>query len=356
MYAREVPREPRAEDPHADIAAALHDVSNALTIILGWVSEARSEEAPASVAHALGVIEDQARIAQSLARAAIGAAPPNLDAMESLDDVVRGALSALEVEASQAGVVLATESTARGVRVARPADVRQIVTNLVMNALAFSPRGGKVKVVVDAAPSTPVIEVSDEGPGIPEERRARIFEGGSSRAGGAGIGLRHSLSLARDGGGDLELLRSAQGTSFKLTWPRAGSRSIAPPPSKKDPVLAGTRVLVVEDDEHVTTLLEAALGARGAVVTIARDRSELSLALAAGQHDTALIDLSPIAADVQGAVDALRQSSPKATLVFISGSSAGLPDALVGEEVVWVRKPFEVSEIVSALVKAREGA
>ncbi len=354
-----MPQEPRAGDPHADIAAALHDVSNALTIILGWVAEARAAEAPLSVVHALEVIEDQARIAQSLARAAIGAAPLNLDAMESLDDVVKGALSALEVEASQAGVVLATESTARGVRVARPADVRQIVTNLVMNALAFSPRGGKVKVVVDAAPSTPVIEVSDEGPGIPEERRAAIFDGNSSRAGGAGIGLRHSLSLARDGGGDLELLRSAQGTSFKLTWPRAGSRSIAPPappPSKKDPVLAGTRVLLVEDDEHVTTLLEAALGARGAVVTIARDRSELSLALAAGQHDTALIDLSPIAADVQGAVDALRESSPQATLVFISGSSVGLPDAFVGEEVVWVRKPFEVSEIVSALVKGRQGA
>jgi CheY-like chemotaxis protein len=103
----------------------------------------------------------------------------------------------------------------------------------------------------------------------------------------------------------------------------------------------------------VTLLLGTALGARGAIVTVARDRAELTRALAAGQHDAALIDLSPIASDVRGAVDALRKSSPTAALVFISGSSVGLPDAFAGEGVVWVRKPFEVAEIVAAVLQAR---
>jgi len=118
-------------------------------------------------------------------------------------------------------------------------------------------------------------------------------------------------------------------------------------------VLSGTRVLIVEDDAHVTMLLETALGARGAVVTVARDARELEQAVADGEHDAALIDLSPIASDVEGAVAALRQRSPQAALVFISGSALGLPEALEEEGVRWVRKPFEVGELVEAVLSAR---
>jgi len=355
---REPAVKPAPDDPHADVAAALHDVSNALTIILGWVSEARVEPVdPVAVRQALQIIEDQARIARSLARSAIGADPAAVDVEEPLDEVVGAAIAALTVEATLKGVELRTETQGSLSRVARADDVRQIVTNLVLNALAFSPRGGRIRVELGESGTSASVVVQDDGSGIPVERRAGLFDGGSTREGGAGIGLRHARSLARAAGGDLELVTSplvtSGGARFCLTWPRARSRSMLPPPSRSVAVLEGTRVLLVEDDEHVTLLLGTALGARGAVVTIARDREELMRALSAGQHDAALIDLSPIAGDVRGAVDALRQSSPRAALVFISGSSVGLPDALVGEGVLWVRKPFEVGEIVAAVLQAR---
>jgi CheY-like chemotaxis protein len=361
LYVAGVHFQSAADDPHADIAAALHDVSNALTIILGWVADARTHAAiPPPVAQALELIEDQARIARGLARGAIGARPEAGDAEEPLllDGVVGGAVAALALEASQAGVTVkvarSDDSSPSLTRVPRAGDVRQIVTNLVMNALAFSPRGGHVEVRLESHGGMTSIVVEDDGPGVPEERSEAIFAGSSTRDGGAGIGLRHSLSLARAAGGDLELVgpREGSGASFRLTWPRTRAPSIMPPAARSTPVLDGRRVLVVEDDEHVTMLLEAALGARGALVTVARNRAELAVALAAGEHDTALIDLSPIAADVQGAVDALRHRSPHAALVFISGSSIGLPDALAAEGVVWVRKPFEVSEIVKAVLGA----
>ncbi len=347
---------PEADDPHADVAAALHDVSNALTIILGWVAEARapeSEGVSGPVAHALQVIEDQARIARSLARAAIGAAPAEVDREEVLDGVVGGAAAALSVEAALAGVEIVTETRGSLAHVSRGGDVRQVVTNLLLNALAFAPRGSRVTVELDITPVSALVTVQDEGPGVPVELRDGLFLGASGRAGGAGIGLRHARSLARAAGGDLSLAESPSGARFVLSWPRARSRSIAPPAARSAAVLSGTRVLVVEDDEHVSLLLSAALGARGALVTVARNRSELTLALESGEHDAALIDLSPIAADVGGAVAAMRQRSPRAALVFISGSSVGLPDALAAEQVLWVRKPFEVSEIVAAVLKAR---
>jgi CheY-like chemotaxis protein len=131
-------------------------------------------------------------------------------------------------------------------------------------------------------------------------------------------------------------------------------------------VLAGRRVLVVEDDGDVALLLESALSARGAHVVVARSAAELERA-AADRHDAALVDLSPIARDVQGALDALNRGSPGLAVVFISGSVAGLPESLAegdgdgvearegsARPVRWVRKPFEVSEVVAALLESRE--
>ena len=95
-----------------------------------------------------------------------------------------------------------------------------------------------------------------------------------------------------------------------------------------------------------------ALEARGAHVVVARNAEELASA-AAEEHDAALVDLSPIAGDVSGALEALRRGSPGLALVFISGSAAGLPEGLEVGVVSWVRKPFEVAEIVAALVESR---
>ncbi len=130
---------------------------------------------------------------------------------------------------------------------------------------------------------------------------------------------------------------------------------IALPPASapRSHVLAGTRILVVEDDVDVATLLEAALGARGAEVVVARTALELA-DRAGDEHDAALIDLSPIANDVRGAIESLRRGSPDLALVFITGSAIGLPE---GFEVgaLWVRKPFEMGEIVAALAETRAG-
>ena len=56
---------------------------------------------------------------------------------------------------------------------------------------------------------------------------------------------------------------------------------------------------------------------------------------------------------MSGAVELLRRGSPDVAIVFISGSSARLPDEVEEEGVRWVRKPFEIGEIVAALTETR---
>jgi CheY-like chemotaxis protein len=222
-----------------------------------------------------------------------------------------------------------------------------------LNALSVSPAGAPVRIY--ARPSGAgdvVIGVSDEGPGVAPDRRATLFDAGvTTRAGGAGIGLRHAAALAKKAGGSLSLVKADGGACFELTWPRApevSGRRASLPPSLRVP-LSGVRVLLVEDDDAVVDLLDTALSARGATVVSAKSPAAMREALASGSFDAALVDISPIRDDVVGALDAVRGSSPAVRVFVISGSApngASLPD---GYPAMWIRKPFEVREIVDAL-------
>ncbi len=367
------------EDAELSVSGALHDVSNALTVLLGWVAEARTEGAPQeTIEYALDVIDRRARMARDLARRAIGAAPPDAGEAE-VDAVVDDLLASLRVEAAHGTIKLARLRMAAFVKVRGASDVSHVLTNLLLNALAHAPSHSTVWVDLQASDTTVVIEVVDEGPGVAPARAVAVFEGDSTRKGGAGVGLRHARAVARAVGGDLELVPSltprtagapasgtgvmgasgallpsaARGARFRLTWPRSDARIPPPPPSlARVRPLEGKRVLLVEDDTDVIDLLETALGARGADVTVARTSAELARVLAPGSsppHDAALFDLSPIVDDVAGALASLAAHSPDATIVLITGSVGGLPEAISPEHVRWVRKPFEVGEVVAAL-------
>ena len=339
-------------DPHRDLAGVLHDVSNALTVLLGWVGEARAPGAtPEAIAYALTIIEQRARIGRDLARHAIGS--PRIDEQREVGEIVREVAEALLVEAQRAGVRLVVTGASSPDRVAKVAgalDVSQVLSNLVLNALAHAPRGGVVDVHVTIEDQRCAVLVSDDGPGVSVERREGIFQGDSLRPGGTGVGLRHSRALAQAWGGDVQLMQDeGRGARFRVTWPRVDAVPRPPVSSSRVNDLAGLRVLVVEDDVAVSQLLETALEARGADVTIVTTGVELTSCLERGPYDAALVDLSPIAANAPAALKALRVGSPDVTLVLVTGSADAAPDLVEGVEVELVRKPFEVREVLAIL-------
>lgn len=349
-----------ASDPRRDLAGVLHDVSNALTVLLGWVGEARSPEAtPEAVAYALTIIEQRARIARDLARVAIGS--PRIEHDKDVLALVDEVVAALRVEAQKVGCTLMRDG-AMTARVSGELELSQIVTNVVMNAIAHSPDGGVVAVRVSVLSEKIVIDVADEGPGVPPERREKVFRGDSLRPGGTGVGLRHSRALARNAGGDVEALEvdPELGACFRIHWPRADAIPRPPVSAARIADLEGMRVLVIEDDEAVTQLLEAGLGARGAEVLVAATMLELDAALAGaartaqapgGALDAILVDLSPVSADPAGAFAKIRAACPAAALVVITGNADALPETVPASEVHMVRKPFEVKEIVQVLAQ-----
>jgi signal transduction histidine kinase len=111
---------------------------------------------------------------------------------------------------------------------ADPGSVARIVRIMLDNALAVAPPSSAVEVRVSNGSGPPTIEVADEGPGVPDEERERIFERfqrGSERGseGGFGLGLAIGSELASRMGGRLELTDHSPGATFRLTLPEAGA-------------------------------------------------------------------------------------------------------------------------------------
>lgn len=96
-----------------------------------------------------------------------------------------------------------------------------IINNLVANAFSIAPAGSTVEVVFHRASEEVFVEVIDNGPGIPDKIRARLFEPGrSGRPGGTGLGLAISQLLARQIGASLTLEKTGpEGTVFRITLP-----------------------------------------------------------------------------------------------------------------------------------------
>jgi signal transduction histidine kinase len=103
--------------------------------------------------------------------------------------------------------------------------VIQILVNLIVNAIRYSPDGGVVRLSFSKSRATASVTIADEGPGVgpgDEERIFERFERAQSKEEGTGLGLAISRRLARSMGGDVTLESApGRGAQFSLTLPAA---------------------------------------------------------------------------------------------------------------------------------------
>jgi len=143
-----------------------------------------------------------------------------------LGTLLREAVAAAKIQAPQ--YVFALDIPARLPLVsADPRRIRQVMHNLLENAVKYSPPGSKVAVAVRYDPQSVTINVADEGIGIPEEYKERVFErffqvdsASTRRVGGSGLGLAISRSIVEAHGGRIWAeSESGKGSTFIFTLP-----------------------------------------------------------------------------------------------------------------------------------------
>lgn len=141
-------------------------------------------------------------------------------AVRELAEEVRGLLSGLLTEHE---VALRIEADVE-IEV-DPAQMRRVLINLVMNAAQAIERGGSVHILASGNdPSAVLVDVVDDGPGIPEEMVERVFEPFyTTRQQGSGLGLTIARDLVERNGGTLDIAKTgATGTTIRMRWPAAG--------------------------------------------------------------------------------------------------------------------------------------
>jgi two-component system sensor histidine kinase HydH len=147
-------------------------------------------------------------------------------------EVVDRVVALARVEADRASVALDVDSPAVApVASLDPQQIEQVLLNLVLNAIEASPPGGRVVLREAVEGNDVVIDVRDEGPGVPEEHRSRIFSPFfTTKEKGTGLGLAIAHRIATAHGGHLEVVqdRPHRGGWFRVRLPVAGPSHASP--------------------------------------------------------------------------------------------------------------------------------
>jgi len=147
---------------------------------------------------------------------------------QSLLDLARESAALLEILAEEKGQPLEVAGDQELQAHVDALVLRQAFINLIDNAIKYSPPGGVVRIDVRAGGAgEAVVEVKDEGPGIPEMHRSRVFErfyrvdaGRSREQGGAGLGLSIARWAVEANGGRIELeTEDGKGSVFRVVLP-----------------------------------------------------------------------------------------------------------------------------------------
>jgi PAS domain S-box-containing protein len=220
-------------------------------------------------------------------------------------EALRTVTALLSGQARAKGIDLCCEVEGDNLWIAAdPARLRQVIFNLVGNAVKFTMKGRVVaRLAVAGHADDPgrrvvTLEVEDTGIGISAQGRQRLFErfrqaesDTARRFGGAGLGLAISQGLARALGGEITCASvEGEGSTFRLSFaaPAAEPPSAAPPPER---LLDGVSILLVEDNPTNRLVARTILTRLGAQVEEAEDGVAGVTAATIGAHDLILMDV-----------------------------------------------------------------
>ncbi len=220
------------------VATVSHELRTPITSIRGFVElllDATSDLTESQM-RMLQTIERNAQHLQRVAEDLLadpGAGRGLRVAFTELDlyRLAEDAVHAIQTSATVGGVVLTMEPGDEVPVFGDPTRLHQLLANLLSNAIKFSPRGGRVHVIVDNADSYARVQVLDEGPGIPEGERDQLFErfyrlASSTELGvpGTGLGLAIAKSVAEAHEGFVDIVDTpGWSTTFRVFLPLRAS-------------------------------------------------------------------------------------------------------------------------------------
>lgn len=285
-------------------AGVAHNLNNSLTVIQGRAqlllmrsADQGNKKSLEVITQAVGDCSQTLRRLLDFSRRETTRHPVPVDLSELITSSVEIARPKWQAASAErtGSIEVRIEAPAPAITLGDSAELREVVINLLFNAVDAMSNGGTIEAGTRVEGKTARFWIADTGGGMPKDVLARIFEPFYTTKGerGTGLGLSASHGIIENHSGDINVISElGKGTRFEVILPlHEASAPVVAAPSVQVGSNKGARVLVVEDEEKVRVLLNDAFRAEGHEVTEATTGAEALKHLDNGQFDLMVCDL-----------------------------------------------------------------
>ena len=348
------------------ISGVAHELNNPLATILSWAERLAEKMDDPSLRRGVDVILGEADRAARIVRNLLTFARKRQSTRTLIDinQVVLETLALRSYEQRLSNVEVVTALASGLPQVFADAhQIQQVLLNLVINAeQAMVSSHGRGAMVIrtwhDEESDAVALEVSDDGPGVPEEAKTKIFDPffTTKEVGkGTGLGLTVAYAIVQEHDGRIRVGAPPRGAAFVVELPISGE----PPTSRVRPgapsmeAVKGAAVLLVEDELALAAAVREALTDAGLNVDHAGDGEEALARVRQKTYDAVICDLKMPRVDGMTLYRAIAAGTPALArrVIFVTGDVAGTDAERFLDETGcrWLAKPFRLGDLLRAV-------
>lgn len=346
-------------------AGAAHHLNNLLAIVLGRIQLALKKfDAPEIQRHlqpAEQAARDGAEVVARLSRFARGRAEPRrepVDLNQVVDEVFELTRPRWQAETEARGIAIEARAEHGAIPevAGDPAALREVLVNLVLNAVDAMPAGGRLSITTSADASGVACAVADTGVGMSLEIQRRALEPFFTTKGvkSTGLGLSVAYGIAERHGGELSIeSHEGRGTTVTLRLPVSPTPGDAPAPAVR-PAPAALRILLIDDEAEVRDVVAETLAEDGhRVFQAAQGAQGLALFRVEAPIDLVVTDLGMPGMTGWDVARAVKAADPSLPVVLLTGwgeEPQGRPEDRALVDVV-LAKPATQEDLRAALAR-----
>jgi PAS domain S-box-containing protein len=345
-------------------AGVAHEFNNILTGIMGRIDllalDTKDPNDAATLRLIQKALDDGAAVVRRVQAFARSTTPGEFHALavgELVNDVISLTQAHWQVPQMPGSRITLRTQIEQGLAVQGNAtEMREVLTNLILNAVDALPHGGRLFVGAEASGANVVLSVCDNGVGMDAATQEYIFEPFfTTKATGNGLGLAVVKDIVQRHNGEIKVVSNrGKGTLFTITLPAAPEVSALPALSVPLAPTTPARILAVDDDPGLGPLLQSMLAVAGHDVIVATNGAEALALLEQVPFDLVCTDLGMPGMNGWEVARYVRARAPGIPVILITGWGVQLDPAEMAAHTVdfVLSKPYRVAQVLEVVAQA----
>ena len=347
-----------------------HDFNNALTMVLGYgelllpsLLQSGPEREIAYLRHMIAAAQDATHVVSRLREFYRPATCNDVRVPVDLNEITEQAVALTapkwkgKSRADGVQIEMIASLNATAPIAGNAAELREVLTNLIFNAVDAMPHGGRINVSTDMHDGCAIVAVRDSGTGMSDEDRARCLEPFFTTKGerGTGLGLSVVYGIIQRHCGTIDITSEiGRGTTFSITLPVTASTEEASLAAPDAGVARPLRILVADDQDIICELIAEYLRADGHVVEVACDGNDALEKFHPDRFDLVVTDQSMPGLSGEQLARAINERAPGTPVILLTGfgdemqALGTLPEGIC----LIVSKPVSAADLRRAVLKA----